>query len=102
MTPQLSSLLFLVVGISMTLTPWLAAGGQFITSNLTSMMSVVYCLMRVRQIIYKIISLYVGSDVLARFSTIKTFVRAHDVDHVFNLEKSGATTVFILLPTYFH
>lgn len=33
MTPQLSSLLFLVVGISMALTPYLAAGGQFIASR---------------------------------------------------------------------
>ncbi|GKG29970.1 K(+) efflux antiporter 2, chloroplastic-like protein, partial [Tanacetum coccineum] len=33
MTPQLSSLLFLVVGISMALTPWLAAGGQLIASR---------------------------------------------------------------------
>lgn len=33
MSPQLSSLLFLVVGISMALTPWLAAGGQFIASR---------------------------------------------------------------------
>lgn len=33
MSPQLSSLLFLVVGISMALTPWLAAGGQMIASR---------------------------------------------------------------------
>ncbi|XP_068640381.1 K(+) efflux antiporter 2, chloroplastic-like [Aristolochia californica] len=33
MSPQLSSLLFLVVGISMALTPWLAAGGQLIASR---------------------------------------------------------------------
>ncbi|KAM7476395.1 hypothetical protein LguiB_023638 [Lonicera macranthoides] len=33
MSPQLSSLLFLVVGISMALTPWLAAGGQFLASR---------------------------------------------------------------------
>lgn len=33
MSPELSSLLFLVVGISMALTPWLAAGGQFIASR---------------------------------------------------------------------
>ncbi|WOG90474.1 hypothetical protein DCAR_0209718 [Daucus carota subsp. sativus] len=33
MSSQLSSLLFLVVGISMALTPWLAAGGQFIASR---------------------------------------------------------------------
>ncbi|MFS7981053.1 hypothetical protein Hanom_Chr10g00946441 [Helianthus anomalus] len=33
MTPQLSSLLFLMVGILMALTPCLAAGGHFIASN---------------------------------------------------------------------
>ncbi|KAG2320401.1 hypothetical protein Bca52824_013614 [Brassica carinata] len=33
MAPQLSSLLFLVVGISMAITPWLAAGGQLIASR---------------------------------------------------------------------
>lgn len=33
MSPQLSSLLFLVVGLSMALTPWLAAGGQLIASR---------------------------------------------------------------------
>ncbi|KAA3458764.1 K+ efflux antiporter 1 [Gossypium australe] len=33
MSSQLSSLLFLVVGISMALTPWLAAGGQLIFSH---------------------------------------------------------------------
>lgn len=33
MTSQLSSLLFLVVGISMAITPWLAAGGQLIASR---------------------------------------------------------------------
>lgn len=33
MTPQLSSLLFLVVGLSMAITPWLAAGGQLIASR---------------------------------------------------------------------
>lgn len=30
MTPQLSSLLFLEVGISMALTPWLAAAGELL------------------------------------------------------------------------
>lgn len=33
MSPQLTSLLFLVVGISMAITPWLAAGGQLIASR---------------------------------------------------------------------
>ncbi|ESQ36811.1 hypothetical protein EUTSA_v10006607mg [Eutrema salsugineum] len=33
MSPQLSSLLFLVVGISMAITPWLAVGGQLIASR---------------------------------------------------------------------
>lgn len=29
------------------------------------------------------------------FPNVKTFVRAHDVDHGLNLEKAGATAVFI-------
>lgn len=33
MSSQMSSLLFLVVGISMAMTPWLAAGGQLIASR---------------------------------------------------------------------
>lgn len=33
MSSQLSSLLFLVVGLSMAITPWLAAGGQLIASR---------------------------------------------------------------------
>ena len=33
MSSQLSSLLFLVVGLSMAITPWLAAGGQLLASR---------------------------------------------------------------------
>ncbi|KAI8026758.1 hypothetical protein LOK49_LG02G00381 [Camellia lanceoleosa] len=33
MSCQMSSLLFLVVGVSMALTPWLAAGGQLLASR---------------------------------------------------------------------
>jgi hypothetical protein len=33
MTTQMSSLLFLVVGLSMAITPWLAAGGQLLASR---------------------------------------------------------------------
>ena len=33
MSSQMSSLLFLVVGISMALTPWLAEGGQLLASR---------------------------------------------------------------------
>lgn len=33
MTSEASSLLFLVVGLSMALTPWLAAGGQLIAAR---------------------------------------------------------------------
>lgn len=33
MSIQLSSLLFLVVGLSMAITPWLAAGGQLLASR---------------------------------------------------------------------
>lgn len=32
------------------------------------------------------------------FPNVKTFVRAHDVDHGLNLEKAGATAVSCLLP----
>lgn len=32
------------------------------------------------------------------FPNVKTFVRAHDVDHGLNLEKAGATAVSRLLP----
>ncbi|KAJ0797603.1 putative regulator of K+ conductance, cation/H+ exchanger, NAD(P)-binding domain superfamily [Helianthus annuus] len=168
MTPQLSSLLFLVVGISMALTPWLAAGGQFIASNfdqhdVRSLLPdesetddlqdhIIICgFGRVGQIIAQLLSerlipfvaLDVNSDrvsvgraldlpvyfgdagsreVLHKvgahracaaaitldspganyrtvwalskyFPNVKTFVRAHDVDHGINLEKAGATAV---------
>jgi hypothetical protein len=33
MTTQMSSFLFLVVGLSMAITPWLAAGGQLLASR---------------------------------------------------------------------
>lgn len=33
MTAEMSSLLFLVTGLSMAITPWLAAGGQLIASR---------------------------------------------------------------------
>lgn len=32
------------------------------------------------------------------FPNVKTFVRAHDVDHGLNLEKAGATAVITLQP----
>ncbi|XP_051132603.1 K(+) efflux antiporter 2, chloroplastic-like [Andrographis paniculata] len=168
MSPHLSSLLFLVVGISMALTPWLAAGGQFIASHfelhdVRSLLPVesetddlqdhiIICgFGRVGQIIAQLLSerlipfvaLDVRSDRVAMgraldlpvyfgdagsrevlhkvgaeracaaavtldspganyrtvwalskyFPNIKTFVRAHDVDHGLNLEKAGATAV---------
>ncbi|KAJ8450199.1 hypothetical protein Cgig2_033393 [Carnegiea gigantea] len=168
MSPQLSSLLFLVVGISMALTPWLAAGGQLIASRfeLHDMRSlvpaesetddlqdhIIICgFGRVGQIIAQLLSerlipfvaLDVRSDRVALgraldlpvyfgdagsrevlhkvgaeracaavitmdtpganyrtvwalskyFPNVKTFVRAHDVDHGLNLEKAGATAV---------
>ena len=34
MEPRLSSMLFLVVGLSMAVTPWLAAVGQILASKL--------------------------------------------------------------------
>ncbi|XWS32212.1 hypothetical protein CRYUN_Cryun23aG0140900 [Craigia yunnanensis] len=168
MSSQLSSLLFLVVGISMALTPWLAAGGQLIASrfelqDVRSLLPVesetddlqdhiILCgFGRVGQIIAQLLSerlipfvaLDVRSDRVAigraldlpvyfgdagsrevlhkvgaeracaaaitldtpganyrtvwalnkYFPNVKTFVRAHDVDHGLNLEKAGATAV---------
>ncbi|KAJ7951121.1 K(+) efflux antiporter 2, chloroplastic-like [Quillaja saponaria] len=168
MSPQLSSLLFLVVGISMAITPWLAAAGQLIASrfelhDVRSLLPVesetddlqdhiVICgFGRVGQIIAQLLSerlipfvaLDVRSDRVAvgralglpvyfgdvgsrevlhkvgaeracaaaitldtpganyravwalskYFPNVKTFVRAHDVDHGLNLEKAGATAV---------
>ncbi|CAM8922554.1 unnamed protein product [Rhodiola kirilowii] len=168
MSSQLSSLLFLVVGISMALTPYLAAGGQFIASrfeqhDVRSLLPVesetddlqghiIICgFGRVGQIIAQLLSerlipfvaldvrservavgraldlpVYFGDagsrEVLHKvgaeracaaaitldspganyrtvwalskyFPNVKTFVRAHDVDHGLNLEKAGATAV---------
>ncbi|XP_010273118.1 PREDICTED: K(+) efflux antiporter 2, chloroplastic-like [Nelumbo nucifera] len=168
LSSQLSSLLFLVVGISMALTPWLAAGGQLIASqfeqhDVRSLLPVesetddlqdhiIICgFGRVGQIIAQLLSerlipfvaLDVRSDRVAvgraldlpvyfgdagsrevlhkvgaeracaaaitldtpganyrtvwalskYFPNVKTFVRAHDVDHGLNLEKAGATAV---------
>ncbi|KAL5565605.1 hypothetical protein UlMin_028769 [Ulmus minor] len=168
MSPQLSSLMFLVVGISMALTPWLAAGGQLIASrcelhDVRSLLPaesetddlqdhIIICgFGRVGQIIAQLLSerlipfvaLDVSSDRVAigraldlpvyfgdagsrevlhkigaeracaaaitldspganyrtvwalskYFPNVKTFVRAHDVDHGLNLEKAGATAV---------
>ncbi|KAL9234457.1 hypothetical protein vseg_009328 [Gypsophila vaccaria] len=168
MSPQLSSLLFLVVGLSMALTPWLAAGGQLLASrfelhDMRSLLPVesetddlqdhiIICgFGRVGQIIAQLLSerlipfvaLDVRSDRVAvgraldlpvyfgdagsrevlhkigadracaaavtldspganyrtvwalskHFPNVKTFVRAHDVDHGLNLEKAGATAV---------
>ncbi|RDY13130.1 K(+) efflux antiporter 2, chloroplastic, partial [Mucuna pruriens] len=168
MPSQLSSLLFLVVGISMALTPWLAAGGQLLASrfelhDVRSLLPVesetddlqnhiIICgFGRVGQIIAQLLSeqlipfvaLDVRSDRVAigrsldlpvyfgdagsrevlhkvgaerasaaavtldspganyrtvwalskHFPNVKTFVRAHDVDHGLNLEKAGATAV---------
>lgn len=168
MTPQLSSFLFLVVGLSMAITPWLAAGGQLIASrfeqhDVRSLLPaesetddlqdhIIICgFGRVGQIIAQLLSerlipfvaldvrservaagraldlpVYFGDagsrEVLHKvgaeraaaaavtldtpganfrtvwalskyFPNVKTFVRAHDVDHGINLEKAGATAV---------
>eukprot|EP00252_Welwitschia_mirabilis_P000670 TRINITY_DN10645_c0_g1_i1.p1 TRINITY_DN10645_c0_g1~~TRINITY_DN10645_c0_g1_i1.p1 ORF type:complete len:1299 (-),score=306.34 TRINITY_DN10645_c0_g1_i1:215-4111(-) len=168
MNPQVSSLLFLVVGLSMAITPWLAAGGQLIASrfeqhDVRSLLPVesetddlqdhiIICgFGRVGQIIAQLLSerlipfvaldvrservaagraldlpVYFGDagnkEVLHKvgaerataaavtldtpganyrtvwalnkyFPNVKTFVRAHDVDHGINLEKAGATAV---------
>ncbi|KAJ3693003.1 hypothetical protein LUZ60_012098 [Juncus effusus] len=165
---QVSSLLFLVVGLSMALTPWLAGGGQLIASrfeqhDVRSLMPaesetddlqdhIIICgFGRVGQIIAQLLSerlipfvaVDVSSDRVAfgraldlpvyfgdagsreilhkvgaeracaaaialdtpganyravwalskYFPNVKTFVRAHDVDHGINLEKAGATAV---------
>ncbi|KAB2021744.1 hypothetical protein ES319_D07G160700v1 [Gossypium barbadense] len=101
MSFQLSSLLFLVVGISMALTPWLAAGGQLISSHfelhdVRSLLPVesetddledhiIICgFGRVGQIIAQLLS-----ERLVPFVALD----AHDVDHGLNLEKAGATAV---------
>ncbi|KAK9901467.1 hypothetical protein M0R45_002098 [Rubus argutus] len=149
MSPQLSSLLFLVVGISMALTPWLAAGGQ--VRQMIYKIIIICGFGRVGQIIAQLLSerlipfvaldvrsdrvtvgrsldlpVYFGDagsrEVLHKigahracaaaitldspganyrtvwalskyFPNVKTFVRAHDVDHGLNLEKAGATAV---------
>ncbi|XP_057754495.1 K(+) efflux antiporter 2, chloroplastic-like isoform X1 [Arachis stenosperma] len=168
MSSEMSSLLFLVVGLSMAITPWLAAGGQLIASrfeqhDVRSLLPVesetddlqdhiIICgFGRVGQIIAQLLSerlipfvaLDVRSDRVAvgraldlpvyfgdagsrevlhkvgaeracaaaitldtpganyrtvwalskYFPNVKTFVRAHDVDHGLNLEKAGATAV---------
>ncbi|GJP68345.1 hypothetical protein CLOP_g25067 [Closterium sp. NIES-67] len=168
MSPQLCSLLFIVVGISMAITPWLAAVGQLIASrfdqqDVRSLQPqeaetddlqghIIICgFGRVGQIIGQLLSerlipfvaldvssdrvsagrsldlpVYFGDagsrDVLHKvgaeraaaavitldtpganyravwalsknFPHVKTFVRAHDVDHGINLEKAGATAV---------
>lgn len=168
MTPHMSSLLFLVVGLSMALTPWLGALGQFIASrfeqqDVRSLLPaenetddlqdhIIVCgFGRVGQIIAQLLSerlipfvaldvrservsagraldlpVYFGDagskEVLHKvgaerascavitldtpganyrtvwalsknFPNVKTFVRAHDVDHGINLEKAGATAV---------
>ncbi|KAM7261013.1 hypothetical protein ACFE04_026488 [Oxalis oulophora] len=168
MSPRLSSLMFLVVGISMAITPWLAAGGQLIASrfeqqDVRSLLPdenetddlqdhIIICgFGRVGQIVAQLLSerlipfvaLDVRSDRVAigraldlpvyfgdagsqevlhkigagracaaaitldtpganyrtvwalskYFPNVKTFVRAHDVDHGLNLEKAGATAV---------
>ncbi|XP_042458982.1 K(+) efflux antiporter 2, chloroplastic-like [Zingiber officinale] len=168
LSSQLSSLLFLVVGISMALTPWLAAGGQLLASrfeqhDVRSLLPVesetddlqdhiIICgFGRIGQIIAQLLSerlipfvaLDVRSDRVAvgralglpvyfgdagskevlhkvgaeracaaaialdtpganyrtvwalskYFPNVKTFVRAHDVDHGINLEKAGASAV---------
>ncbi|XP_002987899.2 K(+) efflux antiporter 2, chloroplastic [Selaginella moellendorffii] len=168
MSQQLSSLMFLIVGLSMALTPWLAAAGQIIstkfdqqdvrsllpaeneTDDLEGHM-IVCGFGRVGQIISQMLSerlipfvaldvrservsmgraldlpVYFGDagskEVLHKlgadraaaavitldtpganyravwalskyFPKVKTYVRAHDVDHGINLEKAGATAV---------
>ncbi|GJP56746.1 hypothetical protein CLOM_g15798 [Closterium sp. NIES-68] len=168
MPAQLSSLLFLIVGISMAITPWLAGFGQLLAARFDQQDvrslepqetetddlqgHIIICgFGRVGQIIGQLLSerlipfvaldvrtervsagqtldlpVYFGDagsrDVLHKvgaeraaaavitldtpganyravwaltrnFPHIKTFVRAHDIDHGINLEKAGATAV---------
>ncbi|GMQ02131.1 hypothetical protein CsSME_00048502 [Camellia sinensis var. sinensis] len=119
----MSSLLFLVVGVSIALTPWLAARGQLLASrfelhDVWSLLPVDYEAQtddlqdhiiicgfgRVGQIIAQLLSErlipFVALDVrrtvwaLSKyFPNVKTSVCAHDVDHGLILEKAEATTV---------
>lgn len=168
LTPQMSSLLFLIVGISMAVTPWLAAGGQLLASrfeqqDVRSLQPaeaetddlqdhIIICgFGRVGQVIAQLLSerlipfvaldvsservqagraldlpVYFGDagsreilhkvgaeraaaavitldtpganyrtvwNLTKNFPNVKTFVRAHDIDHGINLEKAGATAV---------
>ncbi|KAH7288722.1 hypothetical protein KP509_31G038300 [Ceratopteris richardii] len=168
MTSNMSSLLFLVVGLSMALTPWLGALGQFLATqfeqqDVRSLLPaetetddlqdhIIICgFGRVGQIIAQLLSVrlipFVALDVRSErvsagraldlpvyfgdagskevlhklgahrassavialdtpganfravwalskhFPNVKTFVRAHDVEHGINLEKAGATAV---------
>jgi monovalent cation:proton antiporter-2 (CPA2) family protein len=168
MSAEMSSLLFLVTGLSMAITPWLAAGGQLIASrfdqqDVRSLLPaesetddlqnhMIICgFGRVGQIISQLLSErlipFVALDVRSErvsmgraldlpvffgdagsreilhkvgaerasaavialdtpganyrtvwalskyFPHVKTFVRAHDVDHGMSLEKAGATAV---------
>ncbi|KAL5132893.1 K(+) efflux antiporter 2, chloroplastic [Glycine soja] len=126
MSSQLSSLLFLVVGISMALTPWLAEGGQLLASrfelhDVRSLLPVesetddlqnhiIICgFGRVGQVLHKVGAERASAAAVTldspganyrtvwalskHFPNVKTFVRAHDVDHGLNLEKAGATAV---------
>ncbi|KAG0562230.1 hypothetical protein KC19_9G128300 [Ceratodon purpureus] len=168
MTAEMSSLLFLVTGLSMAITPWLAAGGQLIASrfdqqDVRSLLPaesetddlqnhMIICgFGRVGQIISQLLSdrliPHVALDVRSErvsmgraldlpvffgdagsreilhkvgaerasaavialdtpganyrtvwalskyYPHVKTFVRAHDVDHGMSLEKAGATAV---------
>ena len=72
MSPQLSSLLFLVVGISMALTPWLAAGGQLIASRFEQhdVRSLLPVESEVRSLVYELIANIVRVTVLALSDTL--------------------------------
>ena len=72
MSPQLSSLLFLVVGISMAITPWLAAGGQLIASRFEQhdVRSLLPVESEVRSLVYELIAYIVRVTVLALSDTL--------------------------------
>ncbi|GJN01290.1 hypothetical protein PR202_ga18545 [Eleusine coracana subsp. coracana] len=84
LSPQLSSLLFLVVGISMALTPYLAAGVTGLQLDVHLTFQYTLGMLEAERAVWAL-NKY--------FPNVKTFVRAHDVGHGINLEKAGATAV---------
>lgn len=81
MSPQLSSLMFLVVGISMALTPWLAAGGQLLASRfeLHDVRSLLPVESEVKHLNRLLVELITSSSFAAESSVILLVVRCYSV-----------------------